>query len=362
MIAGEREGECELSDSEKEFQRWKRTAPALYNTVITHVLEWPAPCVEILAPTHDKCAQRREIALGRRAEGREQAIVCGEPKLPVDGQIPSDNCFQFNRRLPHKGEVNALRTHASLLATCSSDASVYVYSRDSEQALALQGQVREGFGLDWRDDGAGIASCAVDGRLAVWDLNSPEKPVAMHTAVRSLHNVRFHPCDDRLLATVGEDCTVSFFDLRRRPLFPFLELAAHTREVLCLDFAPQREFLLLTGGNDGLVKLWDIRRLAEELHAFAGHNGAVTCTQWSPASTAVFASGSADSKVCIWDCTLMSRNEDASQAGMVFRHDGHRGAVLAIKWDTSTETALLSADDENHLQFWDLRKEVFDEH
>lgn len=64
---------------------------------------------------------------------------------------------------------------------------------------------------------------------------------------------------------------------------------------------PTQNQLLLTGGEDQIVKIWDRRNLSVQLHKFEGHEGNVVSVEWSPVNPSMFASGSHDKKVKIWD-------------------------------------------------------------
>lgn len=352
---GESGAAAELSDSEKEFLRWKKTAPALYPTLLTHTLGWTSNACELLAAEEGADGRRRRLVVSGQSEVGENLLLFGELWLPRAGPLPPGNCLRFEPGVPHKGAVNALRAHGELLASFSADGCVYLFEATGVQRAALTGHAAEGFGLDWQPDGRGLASCALDGRMLVWDLVAPDRPRATHLCPRPLSAVGFHRSSANLLAAAGQNCALAFFDLRRPPL-PFLELAAHTREVACLDFSPNCEFALLTGGGDGLAKLWDLRCLAEELQAFDAHDDPLSRVAWSPQHDGVFASAGGDGGVCLWDCAAPAGERGPRP---FFRHGGHRGAVLDARWDALAEFGLLSVDDENSLQFWEAAPALY---
>lgn len=59
--------------------------------------------------------------------------------------------------------------------------------------------------------------------------------------------------------------------------------------------------MVLTGGEDSLVRLFDLRNYKENLYHFDGHTDKVLNVKWSHKNPTVFASGAQDTKVKIWD-------------------------------------------------------------
>lgn len=71
---------------------------------------------------------------------------------------------------------------------------------------------------------------------------------------------------------------------------------------------PVQRQLLITGGEDEAIRIWDRRNLSAQLHHFEGHEGNIMNLEWSPVNStlylnvgSIFASGATDKKVKIWD-------------------------------------------------------------
>lgn len=64
---------------------------------------------------------------------------------------------------------------------------------------------------------------------------------------------------------------------------------------------PVNNNLILTAGEEGVVRLWDARNYSKKLYNFEGHEKKVLNVQWSPKTPTIFASGGQDGKVKIWD-------------------------------------------------------------
>jgi WD40 repeat protein len=69
--------------------------------------------------------------------------------------------------------------------------------------------------------------------------------------------------------------------------------------IVCFD--PHSKSTLVTGGDDCIMKLWDIRQGIAPTHTDKNHNAGVTSAQWHPTIEHTFITGSYDEYVRIWD-------------------------------------------------------------
>lgn len=68
--------------------------------------------------------------------------------------------------------------------------------------------------------------------------------------------------------------------------------------------ARRAKHLLMSGGDDCVMRLWDLRSYQSSGSALSTskiHSAGVTCGQWHPRLEHVFASGSYDESICVWD-------------------------------------------------------------
>ncbi|CAI5980943.1 unnamed protein product [Closterium sp. NIES-65] len=199
-----------------------------------------------------------------------------------------------------------------------------------------------------------------------------------HTA--TVEDVCFHPSHSQQFCSVGDDSRLLLWDARtggeKGPCQRVEK--AHDSDVHCVDWNGRNEHMVVTGGADKSVRLFDVRKLgggpvgkvegeargkAKATHAFrGGHQAAVLSVQWCPDSPTVFASCAEDGLVNIWDCSLVSSRHtcasdgdgamlglgwpspslhveavkssraDGVPPGLLFQHVGHQDRVIEFQW------------------------------
>ena len=73
----------------------------------------------------------------------------------------------------------------------------------------------------------------------------------------------FNAVNENLFACAGEDCLVTVWDMRM-PNSHLNEMNFHEQQITCLEWHPSNEQMLMTGGSDGKVYLWDNTKNGEE--------------------------------------------------------------------------------------------------
>jgi peroxin-7 len=148
---------------------------------------------------------------------------------------------------------------------------------------------------------------------------SPERPRSLTTLqvhYACVYQALFSPHQPDLVATCSGDGAICFFDLRA-PAFAqasnaftsplpaaILTVPASPSEELALDWNKYRQFILVSGGFDKTVKIWDclMLQLSGSANAVAspcenclfGHEYAIRKVNWSPHIPNLLASASYD--------------------------------------------------------------------
>lgn len=107
---------------------------------------------------------------------------------------------------------------------------------------------------------------------------------------------------------------------------------------------------IITGGDDNMLKLWDLRcGVSSPASVIKHHTAGVTSAQWHPVAEHIFAAGSYDESLCVWDDrslrvplldlhtgeTPLELNTSYTQSNFIdtFHHEMSKGGgVWRTKW------------------------------
>jgi histone-binding protein RBBP4 len=393
----------------EEYKIWKKNTPFLYDVVLTHLLEWNSLTVQWLPekrPVLDGDYNEHKLILGTHAaEGEKNSLLIAKVLLPgedteidarkydevkneLGGYGGSKAKIEIDIRINHEGEVNRARycpQNSFLIATKTPSGEVHVfdYSKHGSKPtdslvkpiVKCKGHSKEGYGLDWNPVEQGrLLSGADDKFICVWDVlaNSsslspqtelqPLFRIAHHTKV--VEDVSWHRQHKDIFASVGDDRLLCLWDARVASSgAPRLSVVAHAGDAMSVSFNPFSEFLLLTGGTDKLVKMWDTRDLSQPVHTFEGHEDDVTGVQWAPFNEAMLASSSADRRINIWDASLIGTEQEGDDAAdgppeLLFVHGGHTAKISDFSWNSTDDFYIASVAEDNILQVWHMNQDM----
>ena len=184
-----------------------------------------------------------------------------------------------------------------------------------EQLFAAEGCV-----LAYSRDGRWLAGLAADAKtVLLLDARTHEKAARFEGHEKPVESAVFSP-DSRLLATCSRDrdSTVRLWQV---PSGACRELPGHTDEVYAVAFH-KGGTRLATGGRDGAVWLWDLKR-GEEVARLPGHITYVWSLAFSPDGKTL-ASASGDSTVRLWDTAPLKTRNDARRDAAALRPEAER--------------------------------------
>jgi len=364
----------------EEYKIWKRNAPFLYDTVMTHALEWPTLTVQWVPGT-----ARHKVLLGTHtSNGEQNYLMAAAVKLPPsDLHEPNEESpsakgkIEITIKILHQGEINRARAmpqNPFVVATKSPSRDVFIFDMSKHPSVPrlekgfcpehrCTGHTREGYGLSWNPLSRGkLLSGSDDAKICLWDINEAGARVPCVTSwgghIDVVEDVAWHLHCQHVFGSVSDDRRLLLWDSRgnstAQPIISVEE--AHRADINALAFNPQNEYLCISGSADTTVKVWDLRNTSASLHTLCSHQKEVYQIQWAPFSESIVASCGADRRVCVWDLgkigTQSCSRLDDSPPELVFVHGGHTSKVLDLSWNSVDQWTLASASEDNILQVW----------
>ncbi|WOO85664.1 Peroxisome biogenesis protein 7 [Vanrija pseudolonga] len=204
-------------------------------------------------------------------------------------------------------------------------------------------------GVDWSNlEKSLFATASWDGSVKVWAVERATALQSLPINAGQVYAALFSPHTPGLLATAGQDGQVRLFDLRSAaragPPRPTTAFAASPADILAADWNKYRPGVIATAGKDKVVRVWDIRNPGVPTAELPGHSLAIRKIQWSPYHADIIASSGYDMTARIWNTAL-----PAPRPASATSH--HSEFTMALGWALFDEGVIATAgwDQELHL-------------
>ena len=154
-----------------------------------------------------------------------------------------------------------------------------------------------------------------------------------------VNSVAFSP-DGKTIVSGGDDGILRLWDITSGKAIgqPF---KGHEGSVISVAFSPDGK-TLVSGGQDGTLRLWDTSGKAIG-QPFKGHESSIKSVAFSPDGKTIV-SGGEDKTVRLWDIT------SGKAIGQPFK--GHEGSVISVAFSPDGKT-LVSSGIDGTLRLWD---------
>jgi ribosome assembly protein RRB1 len=143
------------------------------------------------------------------------------------------------------------------------------------------------------------------------------------------------------------DGTVKLWYTRKGKTFA-ASITAHDIDVNVISWNHKRAFLLASGCDDGGWKVWDLRKLGDNMtyqFRFNWHKDAITSIEWNPNDDSEIAVSSADNSVSIWDLSLTIEKTKVDEldipSQLLFVHRGQEN-IKEVHWHPQIPGTLIS--------------------
>lgn len=166
---------------------------------------------------------------------------------------------------------------------------------ECENVAALSGHTGCVMEASFSADGGHIYSGSTDQTIAIWDIETCQRIRRLrgHTAfVNGVQGVRRGP---PMLVSGGDDSSVKLWDARKRFCVQTFDNCYQVTAVCFNDTAEQ----VISGGIDNEIKIWDLRK-NEIVLRLQGHTDTITGLKLSPDGAYVL-SNSMDNTMRVWD-------------------------------------------------------------
>lgn len=198
-----------------------------------------------------------------------------------------------------------------------------------------------------RDDEL-FATAGVSRRIKVFDfatvVNEPADvhcPVVEMSTRSKLSCLSWNKCIKSQIASSDYEGIVTVWDVNTRQSVMMYE--EHEKRAWSVDFSRTEPTRLISGSDDGKVKVWCTRQETSVLNIDMKAN--ICCVKYNPGSSYYVAVGSADHHIHYYDL----RNPSVP----LYEFNGHRKTVSYVKFISTNELASASTD--GTLRLWDVR-------
>jgi len=138
-------------------------------------------------------------------------------------------------------------------------------------------------------------------------------------------------------------------------------ITAHDSDVNVISWNKLTTYLLVSGGDEGAIKTWDLRNVQKigsgaadptPVASFTWHKAPITSIEWHPTEDSIFAAGGQDDQITLWDLAV---EQDDDQAGMdesfsgeqdvppqlLFVHQGQKD-IKEVHWHPQIPGSIIS--------------------
>ena len=299
-----------------------------------------------------------------------KSVLSAKPALNPYAEAGSPNLEQLTHRVVHRAHetpVSCVAVHPKrkVYATAGDDGVWHLWNAESQELLISgRGHTQWISSCAFHPRGAHLGTTSGDGTARVWDFLSSKCALVLKGHLDIVWGCDFH-FGGRVLATCGSDSTIRCYDLQGGQEMCIMR--GHDRDINVIKWMPYSN-LMVSGGADHLVGLWDAREGAM-INRGIGHQATVFGVAPALNGTAI-ASVDMVGGIKVWDvrkmddvkpiyenqysCPLYSCGFDVSGSyifagcddgkAQVFMQDENKSSWTIASFDQPCETIAVNND------------------
>ena len=242
------------------------------------------------------------------------------------------------------------------LAAGYDDQRVRIWNVSERKCLAVLDGHRESIkSIAWSPDNSLLASGDNASGLRVWDMSSLEKG-----SVRLLEEKSFGTgginaviwLDQNRILCGSDDSMLYLWDRTEQPEHAVHQMPAHEKRVYGLALSPDKKFTVSVG-NDRLICLWDMRKLACVQKTDSFHEDAIRDVSWFPDGSGIATVSNDRTIICRQFDKESTRFTDA-YFRLPKKHDNFIYRVAC----TGNNRYIVSGSTDSRVGFWDRENET----
>ncbi|CAD8188703.1 unnamed protein product [Paramecium pentaurelia] len=126
---------------------------------------------------------------------------------------------------------------------------------------------------------------------------------------------------------------------------------AHSLQILDIDFNPNKQYYLITGGEDCLAKVWDIRKTQYAIKSFEDLQNSVLQAKFNKFHDQLVSLSFDDGTISLYNITSVSSVPQLNKEDdyLVKQYDEHEDSIYGLSWSRGTAWVLASIGYSGHM-------------
>lgn len=230
----------------------------------------------------------------------------------------------------HDSEIFTAKFHPNgmTMASAGADRSIFLWATrgDCENyAILKAAHSHTILEVQFTNDGKYLLSCAADKTVIMWDSLTGCRLKKLRNHNMYVNSIAVAPNDPNLVASVGDDCLVNVWDLRKRKCIMTFE---DNYQLTAVSFNKTNDQVMV-GGIEGCINVWDLRR-GKMHYTMTGHTDVITGLSLSPDGNHLL-SNSMDNTLKTWNVQPFAPDNRLEKTFLGHQHNFEKN-LLRCSW------------------------------